>query len=68
MVIGNALAETSITIHPDRQLEENMLNMRAEFLLTRLNLKVDYAEFHYLLKAARVLNRQVIFDRKRKSP
>ncbi|WP_345954627.1 hypothetical protein [Mucilaginibacter sp. PAMB04168] len=58
MVIGDALAETAITIHFDRQLEENMLNMRAEFLLTRLNLKVNYAEFRYLLKAASVLNRR----------
>ncbi|WP_345949206.1 hypothetical protein ABDD95_20380 [Mucilaginibacter sp. PAMB04274] len=58
LVIGNALAETTITIHPDRQLEENLLNMRADFLLTRLNLNVDYAEFHYLLKAASVLNRR----------
>ncbi|WEA00711.1 hypothetical protein [Mucilaginibacter sp. SJ] len=36
--------------------EENILNMRCDYLLTRLNFKVEYELFRYLLKTAEVLN------------
>jgi len=36
--------------------EENMLNMKCDYLLTRLKFKLEYSSFHYLLKNAQKLN------------
>lgn len=40
----------------DTLFEENMLNMRCDYLLTRLNLGIAYEPLRYLLKAADILN------------
>jgi hypothetical protein len=57
MLVGRVLADNAIGIHPDSLYEGNLLNMRCDFLLTRLNFDVDYGVFRCLLKAAAVLNR-----------
>ncbi|HEX4372287.1 MAG TPA: hypothetical protein VHZ50_03185 [Puia sp.] len=42
---------------PEVQYEDNIINMRCDYLLTRLNFGIDYKTFHYLLKVAHRLNR-----------
>lgn len=57
LLMGSVLKENHIGIDPDRQYEENVSNMRCDYLLTRLQLHGDDAELHYLLKSADKLNR-----------
>lgn len=56
MLVEATIKGAEITTHPDTLYEENLINMRCDYLLTRLNLDVDYGPFRYLLKAANVLN------------
>jgi len=57
MLVSAILKNGGIGNSPDSLYEENLLNMRCDFLLTRLNFDIDYGVFRYLLKAADVLNR-----------
>jgi hypothetical protein len=41
----------------DSQVAENIINMRNDYLVTRLNLHHNFQHFHYLLKTISVLNR-----------
>lgn len=56
MLVGGVLKEGAIAIHPDSQYEENLINMRCDYLLTKLNFDMDYRVFRCLLKAASILN------------
>ncbi|MGF7036902.1 hypothetical protein [Mucilaginibacter lappiensis] len=63
-ILGEIAADTLIqSVHDqnipsssDTLFEENMLNMRCDYLLTRLNLGTPYEPLRYLLKSAEVLN------------
>ncbi len=46
-----------ITSDPETIYEDNILNMRADYLVTRLKLANNYKEHHYLLKTGLGLNR-----------
>ncbi|MEO7213380.1 MAG: hypothetical protein ABIX36_11295 [Mucilaginibacter sp.] len=41
----------------DSQVAENIINMRNDYLVTRLNLHHNFQHYHYLLKTISVLNR-----------
>lgn len=56
IMLETAIADASITINSDSQLDENIVNMQCDYLLTRLNLQVDDDQFRLMLKAASVLN------------
>lgn len=57
LLLMSVTRNNSIKTNSDLLYEENMLNMRCDYLLTRLNFQVDYELFRYLLKCADVLNR-----------
>lgn len=56
-LIQNMFLDLTIKKSPEALYEENIVNMRCDYLLTRLNLHVDYQTLHYLLKVADQLNR-----------
>ncbi|EHQ24661.1 hypothetical protein [Mucilaginibacter paludis] len=56
VVLETAIAETTITINSDSQLDENIVNMQCDYLLTRLGLDIEDDHFRMILKAASVIN------------
>lgn len=56
VVLETAIEETAVIINTDSQLNENIGNMQCDYLMTRLNFKVDDDQFRIFLKAAIVLN------------
>ncbi len=57
LLMGSILKDGQIEISPDSQFEENVINMRCTYLLTRLGLKDDDGQLHYLLVKAEKLNK-----------
>lgn len=55
-LLQNVFSDGTISKSPEALYEENMINMRCDYLLTRLKLDVDYQTFHYLLRVAERLN------------
>ncbi|GGA95800.1 hypothetical protein GCM10011500_09480 [Mucilaginibacter rubeus] len=56
MLMMSMFNEQDIHKSKEALYEENILNMRCDYLLTRLNFKLEYQLFRYLLKTAEVLN------------
>lgn len=56
ILVQSVMLDGSIKKSPEALYEENMLNMKCDYFLTRLKLKIDYSSLHYLLKAAHELN------------
>lgn len=57
MALSDALSITDIAKNPDSQKEENLVNMRCDYLITRLKLGANYDQLHYMLRVADTLNR-----------
>jgi hypothetical protein len=57
VLVSSITKDSSIAANGDLLYEENLLNMRCDYLMTRLNFKVDNTQFRYLLKCADVLNK-----------
>jgi len=55
-LVQSVMLDGTIVKSPEALYEENMVNMRCDYLLTRLKFNVDYSSFHYLLKVASRLN------------
>ncbi|UEG51414.1 hypothetical protein LLH06_10560 [Mucilaginibacter daejeonensis] len=55
-LMQSVMLDGTIVKGPEALYKENMVNMRCDFLLTRLKFNVDYSSFHYLLKVAGRLN------------
>lgn len=55
-LVQNIFSEGTIVKSPEALYEDNMINMRCDYLLTRLKFDIDYSTFHYLLKVANKLN------------
>ncbi|AYL95284.1 hypothetical protein [Mucilaginibacter celer] len=56
MLMISMFKEHNIHKSKETLYEENILNMRCDYLLTRLNFKLEYQLFRYLLKTAEILN------------
>lgn len=56
LLMNEALSNTSILKNAQSQQEENLIFMRCDYLLTRLNLPVDDDQIRSMLKIANVLN------------
>jgi len=57
ILVQTVMLDGSITKSPEVLYEENIINTRCDYLLTRLNFDLEYSSFHYLLKSAQHLNR-----------
>lgn len=55
-LMQNVFSDGMISKSPEALYDENMINMRCDYLLTRLKFNIDYQTFHYLLKVANRLN------------
>jgi len=60
MLVRTVVSDGSIGKSAETQYEENIVNMRCDYLITRLKFDIDYKRFHYLLKAAERLNQPSI--------
>jgi len=49
--------ENPILKHDNTQISDNILDMRVDYLVTKLGLYQDFGHYHYLLRMALVLNR-----------
>ena len=49
--------DTLILKHGETQINDNILDMRVDYLITKLGLYHDFDHYHYLLRMALVLNR-----------
>lgn len=59
LLMGSILDDGQIEISADSKREENVINMRCDYLLTRLGLEDDDGLLHYLLVKAEKLNQPV---------
>ena len=56
-LIQNVFESGAVSKSPEALYDDNIINMRCDYLLTRLKFDVDYKSLHYLLKVADQLNR-----------
>jgi len=50
--------ESAILKNEDTQVDDNILDMRIDYLITKLGLHQDFDHYHYLLRIALILNRK----------